>query len=82
MKASASICLACGALGLPAKLPGGPNEILWYRWVKWIVRGKRRGELREHPDPFARAPWPYATKSPYCPECWARIVKAHPCLRS
>jgi hypothetical protein len=25
--------------------------------------------------PVSTEPWPYASKSPYCPECWAKILE-------
>jgi hypothetical protein len=65
MKPDDSHCLgkACARIGLHDR---GASTITWFN----IDRLDRPTGL-----PVAIEPWPYASKSPFCPGCWAKILE-------
>lgn len=53
-----SYCLTCPAYGILEKKES-VQVLAWYRPPGYV--------------PFASEPWPHTSKSPCCPECWAKI---------
>ncbi len=64
-KSEISYCLgkACARIGIPDPKAG---VIEWFNVDRFN---------RPVGSPVLTEPWPYASKSPFCPECWEKILE-------